>query len=476
MTRSRRVLVCVAAGAVVLTTGGVAHSAPVAPTATAPAPGLAAPAVGPDLALVRVRDSLLGRHYWYQQTYAGVPVLGGYYTQHVGRDGTVAVADGRQKVTGLVAPKATVAQATAAKTALTRVTGTVRRNALAVLPGATARLVWSVETEDSRRVLVDAASGAVVKVESLVKYADGTGQVFDPNPVVKLQNETLTDHADANSAVPATAYSTVTLHHLDSSGYLRGTYAYMALAKGKLVNSTAHSYVYQRANDFFEQVESYYAVDSVQSYIQSLGFTDVNNEPQNLKPDAITDDNSFYSPGNDTITFGTGGVDDGEDPEVIWHEYGHAVQDDQVPGFGSTSQSGAIGEGFGDYLALTMSQANSPNSAATPWACLMDWDSTSYTSGTPHCIRRADTTKIYPRDSTGEVHDDGEIWSHALYDMNIGLGRDKANKAILEGQFSFTPGTTFAAASNAIVAATQALYGTTDANTARAAFHARGFI
>ena len=34
------------------------------------------------------------------------------------------------------------------------------------------------------------------------------------------------------------------------------------------------------------------------------------------------------------ISTGTGGVDDAEDPEVIWHEYGHAIQDDQVPGCG----------------------------------------------------------------------------------------------------------------------------------------------
>ena len=42
---------------------------------------------------------------------------------------------------------------------------------------------------------------------------------------------------------------------------------------------------------------------------------------------------------------------------MIWHEYGHAIQDDQVPDFGSTHQGGAIGEAFGDYMAVTMSQA-----------------------------------------------------------------------------------------------------------------------
>ncbi len=48
---------------------------------------------------------------------------------------------------------------------------------------------------------------------------------------------------------------------------------------------------------------------------------------------------------------GAGGVDDGEDAEVILHEYGHAVHDAQVPGWGDTHEGGAMGEGWGDFLA-----------------------------------------------------------------------------------------------------------------------------
>ena len=138
-----------------------------------------------------------------------------------------------------------------------------------------------------------------------------------------------------------------------------------------------------------------------------------------------------------------------------------------MPGFGSGSDAGAIGEGFGDYLAATMSQANSADTATTPWACVMDWDSTSYTSTTPHCIRRLDTTKTVAN-RTGEVHDDGEIWSHALWDVNKAFGRDKATRIILEAQFSYAPSTTWAAAAQKTVDAATALYGSTDAATVRA--------
>ena len=64
---------------------------------------------------------------------------------------------------------------------------------------------------------------------------------------------------------------------------------------------------------------------------------------------------------------------------MIVHEYGHAVQDDQVPGFGCTLEAGSIGEAFGDYLAVTVSTAVTGNTFEQP--CVADWDSTSYTTG-----------------------------------------------------------------------------------------------
>ena len=117
----------------------------------------------------------------------------------------------------------------------------------------------------------------------------------------------------------------------------------------------------------------YYSITTAEEYIHKLGFKDVNNEPQDYLTTGFTDDNSFYDPAVDAITFGTGGVDDAEDNEVIWHEYGHAIQDDQVPGFGESEEAGAIGEGFGDYWAVTMSQATSPNTAKTRLRSSTHW-------------------------------------------------------------------------------------------------------
>ena len=83
--------------------------------------------------------------------------------------------------------------------------------------------------------------------------------------------------------------------------------------------------------------------------------------------------------------------------------------------------------------------------------CVMDWDSTSYTPTVPHCLRRVDTN-LTTKDENGEVHHDGEIWSRGLWDVHRALGRTKADTIILEGQFSFAPNTSFAAAANVLVA------------------------
>src|SRR5437868_14856935 len=74
-------------------------------------------------------------------------------------------------------------------------------------------------------------------------------------------------------------------------------------------------------------------------------------------------------------------------------------------------------------------------------ACVADWDSTSYTSTVPHCLRRVDRNLHYPQDLNGEVHHDGQIWSRALWDIRNNLGNVRADTIILEGQFDF-PSTT----------------------------------
>ena len=328
-------------------------------------------------------------------------------------------------------------------------------------------------------VLLAILSGTALAAKGGPGTSTGTGQVFFPNPVASLQDQSLTDQKDANYSALQPAYKTVTLTHLDGSGYLRGDWANIRSETGDPAFSPTNTFIYTRDDDRFEQVMAYYWVTEAKKYIQSLGFGStlrpINMESQDIRINQWGLDNSYSWDKHDVLRFGKGGVDDAEDAEVILHEYGHAIQDSQmIPfGFGSSVEAGSIGEGFGDYFAVTVSDVVAPT--ADP-ACVADWDSVSYTSSTPHCLRRVDRDLHYPGDLNGRVHHDGQIWSRALWDIRGALGHVKADTIILEAQFQFAPDTTMPAAAQATVDAARSLYGNAEADAVLAAFRARGIL
>jgi pimeloyl-ACP methyl ester carboxylesterase len=335
-------------------------------------------------------------------------------------------------------------------------------------------------------VVAIAVGVAVAAVGSAAKTGPGSSvgsaSVFVPNPVQSLGNESLTDQKDSDAAVPAAAYHSVKLTNLDGSGFLRGDYANVVSETGNPAFSPTNTFSYTRHQDEFEQVMAYYWVTEAQKYIHSLGFgvtrRAIDNRPQALRINQLGYDNSFETDHPKLeIRFGKGGVDDAEDAEVILHEYGHAIHDSQNFSFAS-EQAGAISEGFGDYWAVTVSDVVAKSLGVPeqePLPCVADWDSTSYTSDVPHCLRRVDTNLHYPGDLNGEVHHDGQIWSRALWDIRQALGNVKADTLILQGSFDF-PGTTMPDLANRTVAAAQSLYGTSTANTVRQAFVNRGIL
>jgi hypothetical protein len=340
-----------------------------------------------------------------------------------------------------------------------------------------------------RRTFLQAAMCALVISVLLVSAAGankpgpgiptGDGRVFFPNPVASLQDQTLTDQKDADYPALQPAYRVVTLTNLDGSGYLRGDWANIVSETGPRAYSPDNVFQYDRHDDRFEQAMGYYWVTEAQKYIQSLGFgttlRPINKESQDVRINQIGIDNSYSWDKHDVLRFGKGGVDDAEDAEVILHEYGHAMMDSQMTpfGYGGSVEAGSIGEGFGDYWAATVSDVIAPTSDP---ACIADWDSVSYTSAVPHCLRRIDLDLHYPGDLNWRVHHDGQIWSRALWDIRGALGHVKADTIILEAQFDFAPDTSMPAAAQATVEAAQRLYGVSAAKRVFAAFQDRGIL
>ena len=329
---------------------------------------------------------------------------------------------------------------------------------------------------------ISALAALTIVALSLVTFAAGkppagsplgVGTVFQPNPVADLGDQTLTDQKDADYAALTAAYHDVILTNLDGSGFLVGDWAQVVSETGDRAYSPSNEFRYRRDDDRFEQVMAYYWITEAQKYIQSLGFgtsrRPVNRKSQNVRINQWGVDNSFATTHKDELRFGKGGVDDAEDAEVILHEYGHAIHFSQGFAFASAEAS-AISEGFGDYWAVTVGNAIAPTSDP---ACVADWDSVSYTSSAPHCLRRVDTNLRYPADLNGAVHHDGQIWSRALWDIRQAVGNVKADTLILEAQFGFA-GTTMSELAATTVAVANNLYGRGVASQVRTAFANRG--
>ncbi len=275
-------------------------------------------------------------------------------------------------------------------------------------------------------------------------YKNGSGIVFDPNPIQQTGNRNLRDRNDIDFIELSSAYKHVILRDLlNDSNKLRGLHVDTDNLRGGLNVNKAISqngtFYYDRSNPEFNEVMAYYHIDSMQRYLNSLGYKDENsiNSFQKVNANWNNADNSFFSPFNKGLFFGIGGVDDAEDGEIIIHEYGHALFYDQRPCVTNSRRTHgrAMSEGFGDILSILYFLPE-PYILNNATACIGDWDSTSYSNNNITCLRRVDGQKKYPNDLTGQEHDDGEIWSGVLWDIFLGIqDKDTTLKLILEEHF-----------------------------------------
>jgi hypothetical protein len=402
-----------------------------------------------------LRHSLIGTHVRGAEVRGGVPVDGTAALVSLVEGRVIQVeAYGAGHVTG--APVAhPVSQATAVASALRFVGVTTPLLA----PRVTRTLVpvngtlvdtWHVpvvalKPATSGTVDVSAATGRALRFRDDNKYVDGSATVFDPNPVVTSHNTKLREpgvdqnlvaaqvDTDLDSPELTAQLKTLPLKELDAAslaaGRLSGPWVNVY---GPTLPSVDGKFTFTRGMPGFEATMGYAHLDRLQRYIQSLGFDPkhergVNAESQDIITTRVEGfDNSLYNPGEDVIVYGTGGVDDAEDAEVIVHEYGHAIQDAQVKGWGATAEGGAMGEAWGDFLSASYYARTSHGFGD---ACIAEWDSTSYSSSNPPCLRRTDSKKKYPDDMQDEVHADGEMWSALLWRLRSSLPGNAVQKS-----------------------------------------------
>jgi subtilisin-like proprotein convertase family protein len=327
----------------------------------------------------------------------------------------------------------------------------------------------------------DAESGELLRRVPLFFRAN----VFDPNPVVTLNDPSLQDRNDSAIAVPSSAYFDKQLQDVAASGPLRGPYITLVDVQQPSIAppDTSRSLVFNRQDDGFEDVNAYFHIDSTQRYLQSLGYRGRRAIAQYaIETDAHAQsgfDSSLFipdafHPGRGSLFFGTGGTDDAEDADLVVHEYAHALHEWIAPGTFTgtfTSQARAFGEAFGDYWAFSNHYAQRVQSGRDPF-CFADWDARCWLDDASElcayppnsdCLRRLDSPKTM-RDydtveAAGVEHRNGAILSSALRELFLALGKPVTDTIMIESIFGAPSLPSFAVMAQRMINADQLLYG-----------------
>lgn len=329
------------------------------------------------------------------------------------------------------------------------------------------KLVYRVVTKSYEHpgtweTIIDAKNGVVISVKDIAFYhkaknkgpkpatdstkADankkafvaGNGYIFNPDPLSKMlvaYGGQYVDNGDATNSSLDAARSLVVIPELELSAgvyKLKGTYVSIKEIETPttgLFTQATNQFLFNRNEQAFEAVNAYWHLDKSMRYVnETLNIVckpTTNGGILMFDPHGLDgDDNSYYSSGQ--LVFGEGCVDDAEDADVVLHELGHGLHDWITNG--NLSQVQGLSEGCGDYWAQSYSRSlNQWPSTSPAYNYMFSWD------GHNECWagRITNYTVLYP--GTGAIHTRGQIWASALMRIYDKIGKEKTDRAFLEG-------------------------------------------
>ena len=431
-----------------------------------------------ELAVQRVIRSLGATHVIFRQIHDGFRVHRGYVTVHMDRAGRVYLSKNRSVPPHLLPGRfdknigrdEAVRRARRSLPKRDRLSDARETERLwfpredELVPAWKVRLIRTSPREEWI-VYLSALNGAILnKYDNLAQAVRGRGSVFDPSPVTALGDHALLlNEKRKPRRPPPVAYREVILEGLDGGGTLSGDKVTTAPTRDMRVRQPDLQFSLRSHEHGFEEVMVYYHVDAALRYLEQLGYIGARaifREPVRANVNGTRDDNSWYSPVERMLTFGTGDIDDAEDAETILHELGHAIQDAICPDFGQSREAAAMGEGFGDYFAASFFESKKPPRYRNS---VMSWDGLLAGLGSgdePPCLRRVDSAHTYKNFRPhGDEHVNGQIWSATLWEVRALLGREMADRIILESHFQLDGFTDFARGARAILDADRNLEG-----------------
>lgn len=396
------------------------------------------------------QSAVRGGRVWYvhfQQRHQGIPVLLTDITVRLGVDGKVFAfgADTRDGIQLSTSPSLDAAtarlRASDGLAPSSAADATEGGEQLYVLPldfaaGTQYRLVRHVRVHRELprhewEVFVDAHSGEVVWRFDRVRHAavggTVTGLVHPQTPedvaqTLPLQQLAVTVGGVAVQTDAAGIYTRSTTGLITVSAALRGRYADVNRQDGVAdaalsvsgVNATAGqtvNFAFTDANSAQSERDAFYHTNVVHAYIKGLdaGFTSIDY----IMPVAvnIADVCNAYWDGNGINFFAAGGGcnNTGSVSDVVYHEYGHGINDNLYVQLGSPFGmiNGALHEGMADVTAAMLEDDPVIGQG--------------FNVGGGN-IRDLTGGNTWPRDFSGEVHTDGLMIAGAFWDLRQSVG------------------------------------------------------
>jgi hypothetical protein len=342
---------------------------------------------------------------------------------------------------------------------------------------------YSKNATHFKELIVD-QSGEILSQRDLLKYhkADTTFNVWVhlPDPLTSSNTEygdSISDNLDSNSVFLENQLFKKSLNlDLNSNGEILTQNKHVSIKEFSTPNIPPNVYVdsipkFTRNQSGFEDFNVIYHISNFKDYLDQLGYGNLVNYTIDVDAHGFNGaDQSSFNSFNSTprLTFGTGGVDDAEDADVIIHEFGHAIYNSISPNAQNGSERAAFEESFGDYLAASYSRKINPFN----WHQIFNWDGhNEFWLG-----RIANSNKFYPNDLKNNIYTDGEMFTGALMEIWEKLGAETTDKLIIESVYSHINNITLSDAAKFVVFADDLINKGANRNEICNVFIGRGFL
>jgi Zn-dependent metalloprotease len=324
-------------------------------------------------------------------------------------------------------------------------------------------IINSYDTPGDWEIMVDAHSGEVIRILDIANYhkdkpkkknkekataemkAAGTAYIFNPDPLSVAHVAYGGNYVDNNDATNASLDAARSLVSLPDITLTNGTYSlkskYVQVADFEspstgLFSQTSPDFLFNRNEQGFEAVNAFYHLDRSMAYInETLGIdckSTLNSGILLFDPHGLSgDDNSHFLPSTQRLAFGEGCVDDAEDADVVLHEFGHAIHY-WITGLKSSSSQG-LGEGSGDYWAMSYSRSLNQWATSEPqynWMFSWDGHNECWAGRVTNYASKYPTSNI---NSSSAIHANGQIWATSLMKIYNRIGKEKTDRIFLEG-------------------------------------------